>query len=234
MNTERKARGSAMELILSVCSGLRKVPAKTPEEEAYNNALGDVFDYIIKNEQDCLMSGTVQGGVWNREQNIPSAVSKPAVTPPDDSTGDMHYLVRTYSDNRKQLPFAPITEGSDEQDYYFCPTCYDIVGTHDEDDMERPNYCPNCGQKLLRQERYEKQINSRIKDMIRDGILEVEQKEDTLFCSLLKEVPFVAPVAAISDNEHNIHNITLVLMHPGAFGISKKAMERIWTMLWKE
>ena len=50
MSTEKKARGNAMELILSVCSGLRKVPAKAPEDIAYNNALGDVFNYIIEHE----------------------------------------------------------------------------------------------------------------------------------------------------------------------------------------
>jgi len=330
MDTEKKARGTAMELILSVCSGLRKVSAKTPEEEAYNNALGDAFNYIIKNESDCLMPGTVRNGTWKREQNIQSTTVKPTITIPGGLTGKIewdagadpfpnaadnfvpatyitvwadcpagHQLTydctvnlrtkevkipeiedpgfdvfvgayvaidnkaypvyeekeqtsenqfwigeldraaisngtKTYLDNRKQLPFAPIPEGPDEQDYYFCPTCYAIVGVQDEDDMERPNYCPNCGQKLLRQERYEKRMKSRIKDMIHDGILKVEQKEGMLFCCLLREVSFVAPLPAISDDEHNIDNIALVLMHPGAFGISKEAMDSISTMLWKE
>lgn len=58
---------SAYEMILSICAGLRKVEPSTPEETAYNNALGDVFDFIIENESDYLIPGTVRGGKWVRD-----------------------------------------------------------------------------------------------------------------------------------------------------------------------
>lgn len=328
MDTEKKARGNAMELILSVCSGLRKVPAKTPEEEAYNNALGDVFDYIIKNEHDCLMPGTVQGGTWVREQNIQNAPVKPTITiqgltvdiewaaetdpfpaAADDFVaaayitlwadrpaghqraydctvnlrtkevkipeiedpgfdifvgeyviiGNKAYPVynkkertsenqfwigklnqamlsgaTTYLNDRKQLPFAPIPEGPDEQDYYFCPTCYAIVGVHDEDAIEHSNYCPDCGQKLSWQNYHEKRMKDRIKQLMQDGILTAEEREGVLFCCLSKKNIVCAPMPAIYNDEHIVDSIFVVLSHPGAFWVSKDIMENIWQILWNE
>ena len=67
MDEVKLARGSAYELILTVCAGLRKVAPRTEEEYAYNNALGDVFDYIIKNQSSYLMPGTVRNGKWTRD-----------------------------------------------------------------------------------------------------------------------------------------------------------------------
>lgn len=68
MDIAKIARGSAMELVLSVCAGLRKICPSTSEDIAYNNALGDVFDYIIENEESVLMPGTVRQGKWTRNK----------------------------------------------------------------------------------------------------------------------------------------------------------------------
>lgn len=68
MDLEKRARGGAFELILSVCAGLRKYPVTTKAEQGYNDALGDVFDYIIKHESDCLMPGTARNGLWVRDE----------------------------------------------------------------------------------------------------------------------------------------------------------------------
>ncbi len=68
MDLEKKGRGSAFELILSVCAGARKYPVKTERDSGYNDALGDVFDYIIKYEADGLMPGTVRNGLWKRDE----------------------------------------------------------------------------------------------------------------------------------------------------------------------
>ena len=62
-----QAKGMAYELILTVCSGLRKVGIIKPEEVFYNNALGDVFDYIIENCKEYLLPHTVQQGRWKRD-----------------------------------------------------------------------------------------------------------------------------------------------------------------------
>ncbi len=68
MDEVKLARSSAYELILSVCAGLRKVSPSTVEEVAYNNALGDVFDYIIESQSSFLMPGTVRNGKWVRDK----------------------------------------------------------------------------------------------------------------------------------------------------------------------
>lgn len=68
MDEVKLARGSAYELILSLCAGLRKVVPRTEEEIGYNNALGDVFDYIIENQSSYLMPGTVRNGKWARDK----------------------------------------------------------------------------------------------------------------------------------------------------------------------
>lgn len=67
MDEVKLARGSAYELVLSLCSGLRKVAPRSAEEVAYNNALGDIFDYIVVNESSYLMPGTVRNGKWTRD-----------------------------------------------------------------------------------------------------------------------------------------------------------------------
>lgn len=55
------------EMILTVISGMRKVSPLNAEEIAYNNALGDVFDYIIKNEAEHLEPHTIRCGLWVRD-----------------------------------------------------------------------------------------------------------------------------------------------------------------------
>lgn len=70
MNNERQGRTSAFELCLSLLSGLRKVPADNAEDIAYNNALADVFDYIVTNESGSLWPGTVIQGKWVRDKEV--------------------------------------------------------------------------------------------------------------------------------------------------------------------
>lgn len=142
--------------------------------------------------------------------------------------------IQTDLNNRKQTALIPISEGLDESDYYFCPTCYAIIGVHDDDAVERDSYCPNCGQKLTWQEYHEKRMRHHIKCLIHDGLLEIEKKEGMLFCYLLKEISFAVPASPTVDDDQNIHNIAVVLMHPGAFGISQEVMDSIRTILWKE
>lgn len=67
MDEVKLARGSAYEVILSLCAGLRKVAPRSAEEVSYNNALGDIFDYIVENESSYLMPGTVRNGKWTRD-----------------------------------------------------------------------------------------------------------------------------------------------------------------------
>lgn len=63
----RAARISATEGFLTLLSGMRKIPASTPEDEAYNNALADAFDYYIENEPKNLYDFTINQGKWRRD-----------------------------------------------------------------------------------------------------------------------------------------------------------------------
>lgn len=67
--TIRQTRRSDHEGFLTLLSGLRKVPANTAEDIAYNNALGDAFDYIIENNKNDLYQHTVYCGKWTRNVN---------------------------------------------------------------------------------------------------------------------------------------------------------------------
>ena len=54
------------------------------------------------------------------------------------------------SDTKKYQKEAQVRyEGFDESDYIYCPICGEIVGRNDDVKEERPNYCPECGTKLL-------------------------------------------------------------------------------------
>ena len=54
------------------------------------------------------------------------------------------------SDIKKYQKDAQVRyEGFDESDYIYCPICGEIVGCNDESAEDRPNYCPECGTKLL-------------------------------------------------------------------------------------
>lgn len=55
------------ESFLSLLAGLRRVPARNKEDVAYNNALGDVFDYYIEKEPEHLYVSTVKQGKWIRD-----------------------------------------------------------------------------------------------------------------------------------------------------------------------
>ena len=68
MDEAKRGRGSAYEHILALCSGLKKVCPQTDVERAYNDALGDIFDYIIDNQSSYLMPGTVRAGKWVRDR----------------------------------------------------------------------------------------------------------------------------------------------------------------------
>lgn len=56
------------EGILTLLSGMRKVPVRSKEDIAYNNALGDVFDYFIENEPEHLYVNTIKQGKWVRDE----------------------------------------------------------------------------------------------------------------------------------------------------------------------
>lgn len=67
MDQIKVTRINTTEQFLTLLSGLRKVPATTPEDKAYNTALADVFDYFIVNEPNYLRSFTVNQGKWVRD-----------------------------------------------------------------------------------------------------------------------------------------------------------------------
>lgn len=55
------------EHFLALLSGLRKVGNLTDTDKAYNDALGDAFDYIIENRKNYLFENTVRQGKWVRD-----------------------------------------------------------------------------------------------------------------------------------------------------------------------
>lgn len=57
------------ESLLSLLAGLRRGPVRNEEDIAYNNALGDVFDYYIENEPEHLYVSTVKQGKWVRDSS---------------------------------------------------------------------------------------------------------------------------------------------------------------------
>jgi hypothetical protein len=67
MDQIKEERISTTEQFLTLLSGLRKVPAITPEDKAYNTALADVFDYFIVNEPNYLRLFTINQGKWVRD-----------------------------------------------------------------------------------------------------------------------------------------------------------------------
>lgn len=68
MDLEKKGQAKGLELVLSLCDGLRHVPVKTAEDIAYNNALGDIYDCLVINYADCLFPGTASMGKWVRDK----------------------------------------------------------------------------------------------------------------------------------------------------------------------
>lgn len=55
------------EGFLTLLSGLRKTGRLTNEEISYNNALADVYDYIIETQEKHLHQHTVRCGKWVRD-----------------------------------------------------------------------------------------------------------------------------------------------------------------------
>lgn len=63
----KEVRMECNESFLTLLSGLRKNGIElTPEEEAYNNALADVYDFILEKEKNCLDTHTLWCGKWVR------------------------------------------------------------------------------------------------------------------------------------------------------------------------
>lgn len=67
MEYERSITRKQTEGVLSLLAGLRRVPVRNKEDIAYNNALGDVFDYYIEKEPEHLYVNTVKQGKWVRD-----------------------------------------------------------------------------------------------------------------------------------------------------------------------
>lgn len=67
MDYERNIKRRATESFLTLLSGLRKVPANTIEDVAYNSALADAYDYFIEHEPENLYVNTVSQGKWVRD-----------------------------------------------------------------------------------------------------------------------------------------------------------------------
>lgn len=63
----KETRTNANETFLTLLSGLRKTGKPTDEDRAYNNALADVYDYIIETQKGCLLEHTVRCGKWVRD-----------------------------------------------------------------------------------------------------------------------------------------------------------------------
>ena len=64
----KETRLNCNESFLTLLSGARKVGSfsLTAEDKAYNNALADIFDYIIENET-LLLEHTKRCGKWVRD-----------------------------------------------------------------------------------------------------------------------------------------------------------------------
>lgn len=63
----KEARMDSNERFLTILSGARKVGKLTPEDKAYNNALADIFDFIIENESSAIENHTKRCGKWVRD-----------------------------------------------------------------------------------------------------------------------------------------------------------------------
>lgn len=63
----KEIRLSCNESFLTLLSGLRKTGALSSEDRAYNNALGDAYDYIINNHSNSLLEHTKWCGKWVRD-----------------------------------------------------------------------------------------------------------------------------------------------------------------------
>lgn len=57
---------AGLETVLGVCDGARKFPVANEYERGYNDALGNIYDYILKYESESLFKSTVKDGLWNR------------------------------------------------------------------------------------------------------------------------------------------------------------------------
>ena len=66
-DTSKEIRTTCNENFLTIISGFRKTGNLSEEDKAYNNALGDVYDFIIENRKDSLHSHTVSCGKWVRD-----------------------------------------------------------------------------------------------------------------------------------------------------------------------
>jgi len=67
MEYEKEVSGRVYEHVLALLSGLRKIPAQSEEDKAYNNALGDTYDSILEAEEKVLLQHTVWCGKWKRD-----------------------------------------------------------------------------------------------------------------------------------------------------------------------
>ena len=56
------------EHFLTILSGFRKKGQLTDSDKAYNDALADVYDFIIKHEKNNLFQHTVESGKWVRDK----------------------------------------------------------------------------------------------------------------------------------------------------------------------
>lgn len=65
----KETRLNCNESFLTLLSGFRKTGVISKEDIAYNAALGDAYDYIVKNEQHNLLEHTVRCGKWVRDLN---------------------------------------------------------------------------------------------------------------------------------------------------------------------
>ena len=65
--TQRLTMQNDFEYILTLLSGMRIVTPKNNEDISYNNALGDVYDYILNSNSCILLENTVKQGKWIRD-----------------------------------------------------------------------------------------------------------------------------------------------------------------------
>lgn len=64
----KQAKVSSNELILCLLAGLRKTNVESPEAFGYNEALADVYDYILDAQAENLLPNTVRQGKWIRDK----------------------------------------------------------------------------------------------------------------------------------------------------------------------
>ena len=139
-----------LEMILTVISGMRVVAPSNAEEVAYNNALGDVFDYIIKNEAEHLEPHTLRCGLWVRDNEFSRDDKEINFL---ETKIDSSNLISNNKEKNKARAIYVGFSSHDCEAHYKCPKCNKHFGSwtvfnQKPNDNNTKHYCPQCKTEL--------------------------------------------------------------------------------------